>query len=67
MRKRENNNNLLTLTEVIERLKITRRTAYNWIKSGALKASRAGRSYRVSAQDLETFIKPSPGKKKRAG
>lgn len=60
--KRETNNSYLTLTEVAEVMKITRRTVYNYIKAGILKYSRVGRQYRIKSQDLETFIKPTPGK-----
>ena len=65
MKKDKNNNIYLTTIEVSDLLKITRRTVYNYIKSGVLKCSRVGRLYRVKSQDLEEFIKPKPGKKKK--
>ncbi len=63
--KKETSNNYLTVEEVTEHLKITRRTAYNYIKSGALKSYRVGRQYRVKETDLNDFIRPTPGRKSR--
>ena len=65
MKMDKNNNIYLTTTEVSDLLRITRRTVYNYIKSGVLKCSKVGRLYRVKSQDLEEFIKPKPGKKKK--
>ena len=48
---------LLTTTEVAERLKITRQTVQRLIKAGKLKASRIGRDWRVKRNELETFLK----------
>lgn len=44
-----------TLEEVQNLLQVTRRTLYNWIKSGKLKAFRAGRQWRVTKEALEAF------------
>ena len=46
-----------TLQEVQEILQVTRRTLYNWIKDGKLKAIKAGRSWRVTRQALEEFTR----------
>lgn len=52
-----------TLNEVAERLKVTRRTIYNWIKAGKLEALKAGREYRVTEEAITEF---TTGGKKRA-
>lgn len=46
-----------TLEEVIAILQVTRRTLYNWIKSGKLKAFKAGREWRVTREALDDFTK----------
>ncbi len=45
-----------TLTEVVDILKVTRRTLYNYIKNGQLKAVRVGREWRVSHKNLQEFV-----------
>lgn len=42
-----------TLDEIQEILQVTRRTLYNWIKDGKLKAFKAGKSWRVTKESLE--------------
>lgn len=44
-----------TLEEVQTLLQVTRRTLYNWIKGGKLKAFRAGRQWRVTKEALAEF------------
>lgn len=44
-----------TLKEIEELLQVTRRTIYNWIKSGKLKAFRIGKEWRVTKEALEEF------------
>ena len=46
-----------TLKEIEELLQVTRRTLYNWLKAGKLKAFRVGREWRVTKESLEQFIK----------
>jgi excisionase family DNA binding protein len=46
----------LTLPEVAERLKVSRRTVYRWIKSGDLDAYQFGREYRITERDLKDFL-----------
>lgn len=48
-----------TLKEIESLLQVTRRTAYNWIKCGKLKAFRAGKEWRVTEEALEEFTKSS--------
>lgn len=46
----------LTLPEVAERLKVSRRTIYRWIKSGDLNAYQFGREYRITESALKDFL-----------
>lgn len=48
---------LYTLTEVMAIIQVTRRTIYNYIKSGDLKAVKIGKYWRVRQEDLEDFTK----------
>ena len=47
---------LLTIAEVADYLKLSRRTAWRWCKSGQLPAFKVGHQWRVSQTDLENFI-----------
>jgi excisionase family DNA binding protein len=46
----------LTLPEVAERLQVSRRTVYRWIKSGDLDAYQFGREYRITESALKRFL-----------
>ena len=46
----------LTLPEVAERLKVSRRTIYRWIKNGDLNAYQFGREYRITESALKEFL-----------
>ena len=46
-----------TLKEVAEILKVSRQTIYNYLKAGRLKATKIGKEYRVTKEDLEEFIR----------
>lgn len=48
-----------TLEELTNILQVTRRSLYNWIKDGKLKAFRVGRQWRVTKQSLKEFIEAS--------
>lgn len=48
---------LYTIDEVVEILKVTRRTVYGYIKDGKLDAVKVGRYWRVRAEALEVFLK----------
>ena len=43
---------LLTVAEVAENLRVTRGTAYRWIRAGSLPADRIGGTVRVPAKQL---------------
>jgi len=45
-----------TLEEVQNILKVTRRTIYNYIKEGKLKAVKMGKYWRVSHEALRGFV-----------
>ena len=45
-----------TLPEVAERLKVSRRTVYRWIKNGDLNAYQLGREYRITESALKQFL-----------
>jgi excisionase family DNA binding protein len=47
---------LYTIDEIAETLKVTRRTVYNYIQSGTLKAIKIGKYWRVRHEDLERFL-----------
>ena len=46
-----------TLEELMEVLQVTRRTLYNYIKTGKLKAAKMGKYWRVTEKQLEEFLK----------
>ncbi len=50
-----------TLKEIEDLLHVTRRTLYNWIKSGQLKAFRIGKEWRVTKEALEEFTQIGTG------
>ncbi len=45
-----------TLDELAEFLHVTRRTLYNYIKGGKLKAVKIGREWRVTDEVLKEFL-----------
>ncbi len=55
----------LTLPEVAEQLKVSRRTVYRWIKSGDLDAYQFGREYRITESALKDFLEAHRFRTKR--
>ena len=47
---------ILTLDEVAQYLKISKKTAYKIVRSGALRAFKAGKHWRVRRADLGAWI-----------
>lgn len=45
-----------TLEELVEVLQVTRRTLYNYINDGKLKAVKMGKYWRVTEKQLEEFL-----------
>jgi len=52
----ENGEDLMTVPEVAERLRVCRETVRRWARSGRLKAFRAGRKYLISDAALQAFL-----------
>lgn len=52
-------NNVLTVSEVADQLKVSDRTVRNWIEAGKLKGYRFGQAYRIIEEDLTRFIEES--------
>lgn len=50
---------LLTISEVAELLKVSDRTVRNWIEKGTIKAYRFGLVYRIKKADFDEFVKQS--------
>jgi excisionase family DNA binding protein len=50
---------LLTVPEVAERLRMTRMTIYRWIEEGKLPALQIGKHYRIREADLDEAIETS--------
>lgn len=50
----------LTVSDVMKILRISRTTAYGYIKSRRLKSFKVGRLVRIKAEDLERFIESAP-------
>lgn len=48
---------LLTVKETARALNVSEKTVRRWIAVGALVAHRLGRQLRISAADMESFIK----------
>lgn len=46
----------LTLPEIAERLKVSRRTVYRWIKDEDLNAYKFANEYRITEADLRDFL-----------
>jgi len=45
-----------TLDEVADILKLTKRTLYTYIKKGQLRAVKFGKYWRVTQEELESFL-----------
>jgi excisionase family DNA binding protein len=50
---------LFTVVEVAERLKVPQRTVKRWLVSGQLRGLKAGRKWRVKPSAIETFLQAS--------
>lgn len=58
----------VTPEQAADRLQVTRRTVYNWLRSGALPGLKIGpRFWRIAVSDLSTFPQkpPSPRRARR--
>ena len=52
-------NDILTISEVADQLKVSDRTVRNWIEKGTIKAYRFGLVYRIRKEDFDEFVKQS--------
>ncbi len=52
----EKENRLLTIQEAAERLAVTPRAVYEWIRTGKLQGVKVGALWRIQPEDLEAFI-----------
>ena len=50
-------NGILTVRQIAEKLQVNTETVYRWLRDGKLTGYRANRLWRISEQDLETFLK----------
>ncbi len=48
--------NLITATQVAQRLQVNERTVTQWLRTGYLRGFKIGKEWRVSARDLEAFL-----------
>ncbi len=48
---------VLTVKEVSQELRVSEKRVINWIKSGELVAIHLGKDYRIYRSDLDNFIK----------
>ncbi|MCL4853805.1 MAG: helix-turn-helix domain-containing protein [Bryobacteraceae bacterium] len=48
-----------TVEEIAERIKVSQRSVYEWLRSGRLRGVRAGQFWRVSEPDLIQFLESS--------
>src|SRR5215212_4947783 len=46
-----------TAEEIAAELHVTRRTVYEWLRSGRLRGVRAGRGWRIRPEDVDTFLR----------
>ena len=58
---------ILTVNEVAEYLKIPKQTVYRMVRSGDLRAFKAGKHWRVQRVELGTWIARQSGSEERAG
>ena len=47
---------LLTPTEVADQLRVSTMTVYRLIKAGDLRAARIGKSFRISEDDVDSYL-----------
>lgn len=47
---------IYTIKQVAELLQVSKQTIYNYITSGKLQATKAGKEYRITNEQLEEFI-----------
>ena len=58
---------MLTVAEVAEILRVSERTIYNLLEAGDLRGVRVGRSWRIPKEALEEFIKTGGTARQESG
>jgi len=58
---------LYTPEELAEKLKVTRRSIYEWLLKGKLRGLRAGDTWRIAEQDLMAFLESRKVRAPRVG
>ncbi len=53
---------LLTPTDVAERLQLQERTVTRWLRTGYLRGFKLGKEWRISPEDLYSFIEKHANK-----
>lgn len=44
------------IQEVMDILRVTRRTVYNWLRAGKIKAFKVGKEWRITEESLREFM-----------
>ena len=52
-------NELLTISEVADKLQVSEKTVRNWVDGGKLEAFRFGQAYRIRVEDFDKFVEAS--------
>ena len=58
----KNRENLLTPTDVADRLQVNERTVTQWLRKGHLRGFKIGKEWRISPGDLHAFLEASANK-----
>ena len=58
----KNSDKLLTPTDVADRLQVHERTVTRWLRKGHLRGFKIGKEWRISPDDLQTFLEASANK-----
>lgn len=58
----KNRENLLTPTDVADRLQVNERTVTQWLRKGHLRGFKIGKEWRISPDDLQAFLEASANK-----
>ncbi len=57
-----NDKKLLTPTDIAKRLQVNERTVTQWLRKGLLRGYKIGREWRISGDDLGTFLENGANK-----
>jgi len=57
---------LLTPNQAAERLQVTERTVYTWLRQERLRGYKVGRLWRIGPKDLEQFLETARPEQRRS-